>query len=495
VEDDAVAHAYLADFGLTRRVGGPRGLTVSGQVLGTIDYVAPEQVEGGKVDGRADQYSLGCMLFECLTGTVPFRRDNELAVLWAHVNDPPPPVGRYRRDLPAALDAAIGRALAKAPADRYPSCAALVAAAQAALAGAVPAGARRRVRRPAGRPAGRGRRRAWLAGPARRPGLLLTATAVLLSAVLLSAAVLLARDGAPQSPAASSVPLAANHAVRIDPATYRKVAVGVGTDPAAVAGGGGLIWVANKRDGTVTVIDPDANRVQQTLPRTGSGPTGPGGPGLAYASGSLFLANAAEQEVARVEPDADPTTIPLRASPSAIVAAPDDDAVWVAARTQSGGGLVARIDATANQVTRRIQLRHAPTGLTVAPDGRTLWVTAPGEQAIRRIDTRPGGPVTRIELELAPDQVTFGGGAIWMTSSKSDTVLRMDAATSKVQPIPVGNSPGGIAFGVDRVWVANGQDGTVSTIDPQTNLVGTLHLGFRPAAVAVDQRSVWVTLA
>jgi YVTN family beta-propeller protein len=495
VEDDAVAHAYLADFGLTRRVGGPRGLTVSGQVLGTIDYVAPEQVEGGKVDGRADQYSLGCMLFECLTGTVPFRRDNELAVLWAHVNDPPPPVGRYRRDLPAALDAAIGRALAKAPADRYPSCAALVAAAQAALAGAVPAGARRRVRRPAGRPAGRGRRRAWLAGPARRPGLLLTATAVLLSAVLLSAAVLLARDGAPQSPAASSVPLAANHAVRIDPATYRKVAVGVGTDPAAVAGGGGLIWVANKRDGTVTVIDPDANRVQQTLPRTGSGPTGPGGPGLAYASGSLFLANAAEQEVARVEPDADPTTIPLRASPSAIVAAPDDDAVWVAARTQSGGGLVARIDATANQVTRRIQLRHAPTGLTVAPDGRTLWVTAPGEQAIRRIGTRPGGPVTRIELELAPDQVTFGGGAIWMTSSKSDTVLRMDAATSKVQPIPVGNSPGGIAFGVDRVWVANGQDGTVSTIDPQTNLVGTLHLGFRPAAVAVDQRSVWVTLA
>jgi serine/threonine protein kinase len=75
VEDGAVTHAYLADFGLTKRVGGARGLTVSGQVLGTIDYVAPEQIEGGQVDGRADQYSLGCVLFESLAGTVPFRRD------------------------------------------------------------------------------------------------------------------------------------------------------------------------------------------------------------------------------------------------------------------------------------------------------------------------------------------------------------------------------------------------------------------------------------
>ena len=102
MEDGAVTHAYLADFGLTRRIGGARGLTVSGQVLGTIDYVAPEQVEGGQVDGRADQYSLGCVLFECLTGEVPFRRDSELAVLWAHVNDPPPhdqraPPGPARR--------------------------------------------------------------------------------------------------------------------------------------------------------------------------------------------------------------------------------------------------------------------------------------------------------------------------------------------------------------------------------------------------------------
>ena len=111
------------------------------------------------MDGRADQYSLGGVLFECLTGTVPFRRDSELAVLWAHVHDPPPRIGDHRPDLPAALDEVIGRALAKAPGDRYPSCGALVATAQAALAGAAPSGVRHRIGRAVGRRA-RHRRRA-----------------------------------------------------------------------------------------------------------------------------------------------------------------------------------------------------------------------------------------------------------------------------------------------------------------------------------------------
>jgi serine/threonine protein kinase len=262
VEGGAVAHAYLADFGLTRRVGGARRLTVSGQVLGTIDYVAPEQVEGGAVDGRADQYALGCVLFECLTGVVPFRRDSELAVLWAHVHDPPPRVGEHRPDLPAALDEVVDRALAKAPGDRHPSCTALVTAAEAALAGAAPAGTRHRLGRPVRRRAGH-RRRPRLTSLTRRSSLVLSITAAVLSAVLLVVAVLLARNGgAPAGPAPPTVVAAANHAVRIDPATYEpEAAVAVGTDPAAVAAGGGLVWVANRRDGSVTVVDPGANRV------------------------------------------------------------------------------------------------------------------------------------------------------------------------------------------------------------------------------------------
>jgi YVTN family beta-propeller protein len=496
VEDGAVAHAWLADFGLTRRVGGARGLTVSGQVLGTIDYVAPEQVEGGHVDGRADQYALGCVLFECLTGLVPFRRDSELAVLWAHVNDPPPRVTEHRPDLPAALDEVIGRALAKDPGDRYPSCGALVATAQAALTGTTPAGLRHRLGRAVGRRAGRGRRsgRPWLT---RRSSLVLTITAAVLSAVLLVAAVVLARDeGAPAGPTTPAVLPAANHAVRIDPGSLQAVAaVPVGTDPAAVVDGGGLVWVANRRDGTVSVIDPTTNRVQETIPASGSGPVGPGGPGLAFASGSLWVANTTQQQVARVEPDADPVIIPVRGSPNAIVAA--QDTAWVAAQTQNGGGLLVRIDASTNHVVPTVSLRHAPTGLAITPDGRTVWVATAGDKTIRRIDTRTDGAPRRIELPLAPDQADFGDGAIWVTSTTGDAVMRIDADTSKVGPSPirVGDGPSGIAFGADRVWVANSRDGTVSTIDPQTNEVGTQRLGFRPTAVAVEERAVWVALA
>jgi YVTN family beta-propeller protein len=498
MEGGAVAHAYLADFGLTKRVGGARGVTVSGQVLGTIDYVAPEQVEGGPVDGRADQYSLGCVLFECLTGVVPFRGASELAVLWAQVHDPPPHISEHRPDLPAALDDAIGRALAKAPSDRYPSCAAMVAAAQAALTGVTPSGLRHRIGRALGRRPGH-RRRPGPSGLTRRSSLVLTVTAALLSAVLLVAAVLVARDGG--APARSTTPAvlpAANNIVRINPATYELVkAVPVGPDPAAVVSGGRLVWTASRRDGTVTVVDPDTNRVQQTIPASGSGPVGRGGPGLAFASGTLWLANTDQRQVARVEPGADATPVPMGASPIAIATALDADAVWVAARTQRGGGLVARIDATSNRVDHRIPLPHAPTGLAITPDGRTVWVASAADEAIRRIDSGAGRVVKRIELPQAPDQAAYGDDAVWVTSSRGNAVLRIDPATSKFETIPVGNGPSGIAFGADRVWVANSQDGTISAIDPQTSQVATRRLGFRPAAVAVvaEQRAIWVTLA
>jgi YVTN family beta-propeller protein len=438
------------------------------------------------------------VLFECLTGLVPFRRDSELAVLWAHVNDPPPRVTEHRPDLPAALDEVIGRALAKDPGDRYPSCGALVATAQAALTGTTPAGLRHRLGRAVGRRAGRGRRsgRPWLT---RRSSLVLTITAAVLSAVLLVAAVVLARDeGAPAGPTTPAVLPAANRAVRIDPGSLQAVAaVPVGTDPAAVVDGGGLVWVANRRDGSVTVVDPGTDRVQETISASGSWPVGQGGPGLAFAGGSVWVPNARQRQVARVGSGADPITIPVGASPVAIAAGSDADLVWVVGQTRSGGGVLARIDAGTNQVDLRIPLRHAPSGLAVTADGRTVWVVTAKDGTLRSFDTATGDPGKPVKLRRAPDQVALGDGAVWVTSSSSNTVLRIDPATSKAEEIRVGNGPSGIAFGADRVWVANGQDGTVSAIDPQTNQVANRRLGFRPAAVAVvaERRAVWVALA
>jgi eukaryotic-like serine/threonine-protein kinase len=116
-------HVYLADFGLTKKtLAASAGLTGTAQFLGTLDYVAPEQIQGRPADGRTDQYGLACAAFELLTGAPPFRREDAAAVMYAHLSDPPPPVTSRRADLPPGLDLVLARALAKAPADRYPSC-------------------------------------------------------------------------------------------------------------------------------------------------------------------------------------------------------------------------------------------------------------------------------------------------------------------------------------------------------------------------------------
>ena len=126
-------HAYLADFGLTKHVDSHSGITGSGQFVGTIDYMAPEQIEGREVDARADLYALGCVLYECLAGSPPYTRETEVAILWAHMRDEPPMVSTIRPDLPTEIDDVLAKALAKDPDQRYESCGELVDDLRAAL--------------------------------------------------------------------------------------------------------------------------------------------------------------------------------------------------------------------------------------------------------------------------------------------------------------------------------------------------------------------------
>jgi hypothetical protein len=131
-EDGSEDHVYLSDFGISKTSQATTNLTLTGQVLGTLNYLAPEQIEGRAVDGRADAYSLACAAFEMLAGAPPFRRDQSLAVMWAQLSAPPPALTSARPDLPAAVDQVMFRGLAKAPEERYPSCRAFAAALQEA---------------------------------------------------------------------------------------------------------------------------------------------------------------------------------------------------------------------------------------------------------------------------------------------------------------------------------------------------------------------------
>jgi serine/threonine-protein kinase len=125
-------HVYLTDFGVAKQTSTRSGLTKTGLFIGTVDYAAPEQIEGKPLDGRADVYALGCVLYQCLTGALPYEKESEVAMLYAHLMEPPPSLAAKRPDLPAALDDVIATALAKAPDDRYSTCRELVAAARTA---------------------------------------------------------------------------------------------------------------------------------------------------------------------------------------------------------------------------------------------------------------------------------------------------------------------------------------------------------------------------
>ena len=107
---DQSEHVYLADFGLTRRLEEQGAQAGEGRSVGTPAYLAPEQIEEGPVDGRADIYSLGCLLYECLTGEAPFSQDSRLAIAWAHLEEEPPSASAHNSELPETVDAVIRKA-------------------------------------------------------------------------------------------------------------------------------------------------------------------------------------------------------------------------------------------------------------------------------------------------------------------------------------------------------------------------------------------------
>ena len=164
-DDTDPDHVYLTDFGIAKHAGEHTGLTATGQFMGTVDYIAPEQVRGLSVLGSADQYSLGCVLYECLTGRVPFDRDMNAAIIRAHVEEQPPRPTLLRPDLPRAVDGVFARVLAKEPGDRYGNCREFMAAAREALG-------------PLAEPPRAGEHSSWgssMAGAARRPAMPLAA--------------------------------------------------------------------------------------------------------------------------------------------------------------------------------------------------------------------------------------------------------------------------------------------------------------------------------
>jgi serine/threonine-protein kinase len=262
-------HCYLSDFGLARESTARSGVTDSGQIVGTVDYVAPEVVAGGEITAKADLYALGCVLFEVLAGVPPFRRDSEFAVLWSHVNEPPPKLGVHQPEL-AALDGVVARALAKDPVERYPSGRALVEAASATLPVSV------------------------VAPPSRRRRRVVLAVGVLGAAVA-AVAVSLALGGGGQEQATPTLTPRTSALQRIDPRTNEVVAtIPVAVQSRLVTTGGGSVWAANAGENRLFRIDPSTNAVVQTIETVNPR-------GLGYGDGELWVLNSDDGIVTRFD--------------------------------------------------------------------------------------------------------------------------------------------------------------------------------------------------
>jgi YVTN family beta-propeller protein len=459
----AQERVYLVDFGITEDIQSAERLTETSRLVGTGAYLAPERIRGETVDGRADVYSLGCVLFECLTGEVPFPRSSEFAELYAHLEDEPPQVSDRRPGLPAGLDAVVGRALAKDPDDRWQTGAELAEAARAALPSStshVPA--------PEGVAPTRGLPRRVVVG---------AFVLVAIAAAVVAFAVL---SGSGQDDTVAS--LDENTVGRIDPSGAKITKqVPVGDGPHALAVGAGSVWAANSVDGTVTRIDREGGQIVI--------PVGDDTSGMAFGEGSLWVTDRQDETLYQISPKTNRVvdSIPVGNGPAAVAVAAG--AVWIASDVHRS---LKKID-IASGSSREIPLGSNPTA--IAAGGGAVWVASEEGGTVFRVEPRTRVVANPVTVGGGPVSLAVGEGAVWVANRQDATVSRIDPATNAVDPIAVGKGPTAVAVGEGAVWVANGGEGTVSRIDPATRRpTATVALKSSPTALAVADGSIWTAV-
>jgi len=485
---DGREHAYLSDFGVARSADSEQ-LTRTGHWVGTVDYAAPEQIQGGTADGRSDVYSLGCVLFHALTGSIPFPRDSDPAKLWAHIKDPPPSARKLQPGLSPEMDVVIARALAKRPAERYPTAGELGRAAVAAAASEAA------TTEPDAEVLRRERRRRWLvAGLA---ALLLAGTAV--------AAILVFVIGDTQDKPSRRV--AAGPLPSGEP-KVRHIGLGKNVAPGDVAADSSNAYVVDRRSGRILVIDPLANLV------FGHVSLGKGTNAIttdAWAENRLWATNPRRELVAEIN-----TTNGhlIGGHPFHIAGHPQ--------LISAGSREVIVSDRGENQIVLRAidRKRHRQMGATFTAPGLTSDIEAGFDNFI--LDPSPPRIISidddfqnkqEYKLPLPDANDTLSGplaAELALGSKNSDIawvlvdwkdkveVVRFDLQSNKLvgKPIQLGRGMAwDIATDNDSAWVANKDAGTVTRIDERTGrIVGSpIQVGEIEGAIAAANGVVWVS--
>lgn len=478
-------HAYLADFGLSKRAASDSSLTGTGVFAGTFKYAAPEQFEGQPLDGRTDVYSMGCVLFECLTGQAPFQGDQDAVLMYSHILEPPPSATALRPELPWDVDRVVANAMAKRPNERYPTAGELASDLERALVSEPPTEITR-----SSRP--------------RASVLLAIVGAVLVAGAMIAGFVLTRDDGASQGPPSSPVArgaLPAKSLANVDPQTGVASVVipdvpGLTTvhgahsfGPNLAIGEGGVWLYALPQGFSSSLMHYDAQSGEfrgrlDVLLAPGSGAS------LAVGSRTVWFSGAGvASRVSRINPSTHQELEPVSIRGAVLDIVLGGGVLWVG----SANGTLTSLDPLTGRRLSGIPIDGTPDALSYAADD--VWVMDALASEVLRIDPTDGKVIARIPLAGNLKDIAAGDGGVWVLDDVAGTATQIDPATNRAHaPIRLGPAPSAIAVGLGSAWVTDGQDGNLYRIDPQLDRATPVRLGTPLAAVTVDDldRELWV---
>jgi streptogramin lyase len=494
-------HAYLSDFGLSKHALSAGGETKSGHWVGTLDYVAPEQIRGERPDARADVYALGCVLYYALTGCPPYERDGDEAKLWAHLSEAPPAPSDRVPGLPPNLDGVVARALAKRPADRYPSAGDL---GRAAVAAAEHESVRERERvvgvgaaAPDETPTETGEGPVGVPArsdaptvieprpPRRRPSRVVVAIGVVGLAAIAAAAIALGTGGDGGhggDPGNTPTPTPASSAT-----TTRTV----GGRPNSIAVGKGIVFVTDRRNKRVTLIDERTAKLRRPRPTVGAG-----GIQVATGLGAVWVVVSGEPALFKLDPATGRrlARIALPLAPKAVAVGPKG--LWVGMLTAIHGrpDVLAKVDPSTQKIVATFPVPEGISSLVLTPTA--VWIVHRLATTLGRFDLASQAFVRRVPVGANRlGAAAYGAGAVWVTSPLEDTVSRIDDKTGEKVAIGVGRRPTGVAAHGSQIWVTSFIDHTITRIDVKTSRPtgDPVPVPLNPYALAVTRDSVWVT--
>jgi serine/threonine protein kinase len=546
---DQREHAYLTDFGIARHVAATSALTATGSVVGTLDYLAPERIVEGGGDARADVYALGCVLFQVLTGSVPYPRDHDAAKMYAHLNAPVPDARELNATVPDALAELARQAMAKEPDARVHSASELAerlveaadtrespvpatlpatplipeapttppveppapAAAPTDTAATEPATTEPAPTKPAA--TGPGETAAIepaATGPATAP----TAGIEGVSSGGLGAlrAHMATKSASPPRERRRRLPIAAI-AVAGALALIAVVVVlasGGGSDdgggdgdgpgpleptaldpvplrPGAdgVATGAGFVWVANRDLNTVTRVNAQTRKVDGEPIQVGQEPDS-----LAEGLGAMWVTNTSDNSVTRMDLGTGEIldTHAVGAAPEGIVIA--HESAWIA---NGGDGTVTRLDSGGNE-TANVPVGRGPVQLAATTDA--VWVTVSKENKIVELDRDSGDPTGRsVEIDGTPRGIAYEPvrGELWVSASAADKLVVVDPDSAGVEGTKTTpDNPREVRFGFGAIWVTCATAQKVTAVNPKRReVIRSLEIPGTTYGLAVGEGLVW----